>query len=123
MAESIDQTAATDSGCDSLACRLVGPEFAARKERITGELFVHADTIVALDDGYGFRFPGFAPWLANIVEFIELERECCPFFRFEIVVEPNDGPLWLHLRGADGVQAFIRDELGLGDDLPVSSPG
>ncbi len=47
------------------------------------------------------------------MEFITAERECCPFFRFELIVEPDDGPVWLRLRGSDEVKAFVFGELGI----------
>jgi hypothetical protein len=46
-------------------------------------------------------------------EFIARERLCCPFFTFELVAEQEDGPLWLHLRGREGVKDFIKIELGV----------
>src|SRR6266511_3213022 len=57
-----------------------------------------------LSDGYGFRLTA---------EFIARERLCCPFFTFELVAEQEDGPLWLHLRGREGVKDFIKIELGV----------
>lgn len=96
-----------------VACRLIGPEFAARKEEITRELFAHVEETQERDDGYAFRFPSVSSWPGKIVEFIEAERKCCPFFRFEIVFEPNGGPMWLVLTGPAGVKEFIAEELGL----------
>ena len=100
-----------------IACQLLGPEFAARKEQIARELFAHAEEIVERADGFAYRFPSEGPWPANAFAFIEAERVCCPFLRFEIVFEPNHGPLWLTLRGPGDVKAFIKNELGLSDQV------
>ena len=43
------------------------------------------------------------------------ERTCCSFFQFELVFELNEGPIWLRLRGAENVKAFIRAKLNAGD--------
>jgi hypothetical protein len=64
-----------------------------------------------LPDGYAYQFPASDPWPAKVLEFVAAERQCCPFFTFEIVFEPNDGPLWLRLRGSEEVKAFIQTEL------------
>jgi hypothetical protein len=66
-----------------------------------------------LPDGYGFRFSSDQPTILLVSEFIARERLCCPFFTFEMVVEPEDGPLWMRLRGAEGVKDFIRAEFGM----------
>lgn len=96
----------------SLACALVGPGFAARKAAITRDLFAHVDRVEELPDGFGFRFTAAVPWAARALEFVEAEKRCCPFFAFELAFEPNDGPLWLRLRGSDEIKEFIRTELG-----------
>jgi hypothetical protein len=99
----------TDEPC--LACNLVGREFAERKETISRDLFAHADEVAELPDGFGYRFPNATPWAQKALAFIELEKLCCPFFTFELVFEPNDGPLWLRLRGSHAIKEFVRAEL------------
>ena len=93
------------------ACTLVGREFAERKEAISRDLFAYADQVEELPDGFGYRFPAAEPWAAKALEFIAVERRCCPFFTFELVFEPDDGPIWLHLRGSEAIKAFVRSEL------------
>ncbi len=108
----------TDAPC--LACNLIGPEFVARKEAITRDLFGYVDRVEELPDGYGFRFPDAVPWAAKALEFIEAEKQCCPFFTFELAFEPDDGPLWLRLRGSEAIKAFILTELDEIVTVPVS---
>jgi wobble nucleotide-excising tRNase len=94
-----------------LVCSLVGPDFAARKAEISRELFDHAERVEELTDDYGFRFPGAEPWAAKALDFIAVEKQCCPFCTFELLFEPHDGPLWLRLRGSAQVKEFIHVEL------------
>lgn len=47
--------------------------------------------------------------LAQLAEWISFERKCCPFFKFEIDVAPESGPVWLSLTGRPGVKEFIRE--------------
>jgi hypothetical protein len=66
-----------------------------------------------LPNGYTFRFaPDDALWLM-LAEFITLERRCCPFLAFSLTLEPDNGPMRLHLTGGDEVKQFLRSELAL----------
>lgn len=64
-----------------------------------------------LGNGYGFRLP--AGSLVTAARWVSLERRCCPFFAFEIILAKGDGPLWLRVTGSEGIKAFIRAEFGL----------
>ncbi len=97
------------------SCSLVGREFAERKESLTRDLFAHVERVEELPDGFAYRFPAGDPWPAKVLEVIASERQCCPFFTFEMVFEPHGGPLWLRLRGPEGVKAFVGAELGIPD--------
>jgi hypothetical protein len=106
----MEDRALSDAAANGIACRLLGRDFAARKEAISRDLFSGSERIDELPDGYGFRFPSVDPWPTKALEFIAAEKQCCPFFVFELVFEPNDGPLWLRLRGSEAVKAFVRSE-------------
>ncbi len=96
----------------TIACALVGRAFAERKDAIARELFAHADRVEDLPDGYGWRFPAADPWATRALEFILAERQCCPFFAFELALEPHDGAVWLRMRGGPEAKAFVVEELG-----------
>ena len=60
-----------------------------------------------MEDGYAFRFPGASQWAGRLLAFVEGERQCCPFFTFELAFEPNRGPIWLRVRGSEEIKGFI----------------
>jgi len=64
-----------------------------------------------LPDGYAFRLPAEAAMLRQAAAYIADERLCCPFFRFEIAIEPEGGLLWLRITGGAGVKEFLAAEL------------
>jgi hypothetical protein len=66
-----------------------------------------------LRDGYALRLPAESATVRDVAEYITLERMCCPFFRFEMEVEQEGGPMWLRLTGREGVKEFTKLELGL----------
>ena len=95
-----------------IVCRLLGPELRAREQVLQREIFSGVQEVRELPDGYALRYPGEARWLATLAEFIRFERACCPFLRFELHAEQQDGPLWLRLRGPEGAKEFIAALLG-----------
>lgn len=89
-----------------IACALSEKDLDGRRDEVQ-DLIAAADEVAELPDGYAFRFPAEDPWPARLLTFVQAERRCCPFFAFEIVFEPGLGPVWLRLRGAEGVKAFV----------------
>jgi hypothetical protein len=68
---------------------------------------------IELANGFAFRLQDGTASLADLAEWVSAERKCCPFFDFEIELQGNNGPLWLKLRGKDGVKAFMQSEFGI----------
>jgi hypothetical protein len=91
-----------------LACSLTARELAERQVS-NGEVFAAVEEVAELEDGHAFRFPNDPTWIARIVGLIAAERECCLFFRFVLSFEPNQGPIWLQVRGPAGVKDFTRE--------------
>ena len=93
----------------ALACLLTGKDLAARSE-VVRPLMASYQKLQELEDGYALQFPGESEWIQRVVTFIAEERECCPFFTFELHYEPNLGPIWLRLRGSAEIKALLRDQ-------------
>jgi hypothetical protein len=83
----------------------------ARYQELTRKLLDAVKEQKELPDGYGFRMP--AESLTTAAEWVSLERLCCPFFTFELEQSRDGGPLWLRVKGPEGVKAFIKAEFGL----------
>ena len=108
-AESTRRAAGTETASAlPIACSLSEPERVKRREEVAAEVFGGVRRVSELADGYAFEYPGDDGWAGKLLEFIAFERGCCPFFTFELVFEPEQGPIWLRLRGPDGVKDFIR---------------
>ncbi len=107
-----------------LSCTLSSLDDKERQRH--GELLARLRTVVTerheLPDGYAFRLgTGFS--LAELAEWIALERRCCAFFGFTVEAKPGEDDLWLRLTGGGDVKAFIRAVV-LAEDAgrPVASP-
>jgi len=96
-----------------LACRLdaLDAEERSRRHVLWQDLRAGALEIAEGDEGFSFRFESSAHVLSKLVEFVSLERVCCPFLHFEIDIHPGGGPLWLQVGGNAQVKAFLRETL------------
>ena len=94
-----------------IVCTLSETERASWREQTVETLFKAAEQVEELADGYGVRFPGGGDWPTRLLAFTAAERECCRFFRFELAFEPDLGPIWLRLRGPEGVKSFLHSWL------------
>ena len=91
-----------------LACNLSGPELAGRSRELE-EVFQGCLRTDELADGYEFLFPGSEEWAFRLTELVVFERGCCPFFVFELVFEPDGGPIGLRVRGPEGVKGIVAE--------------
>jgi hypothetical protein len=94
-----------------IACNLTGEALAERGDDVRA-LFQEVEQVRELTDGYAFRFAGSDALASRLLEFTLAERRCCPFFTFELAFEPNDGPIWLRLRGSANIKEFVASAWG-----------
>jgi hypothetical protein len=90
-----------------IACLLNDEEQRERKQHLQQELFSHVTETTELEDGFAYRFPGDRDVVDQLIDFVLFERECCPFFTFDLGFEPEHGPVTLSLRGPEGVKEFL----------------
>ena len=99
------------AGIPSIACALPPDRERARRDELSRGLFARHEGAAELADGYEFRFPGDARLVGELARFIADERECCPFLHFELLVEPDRGPIRLRVRGPEGTKEFLAGQL------------
>ena len=91
-----------------IACSLTDPEFQQRRSELLKTFQGALLETKELDEGYAYRFPSSANWILELAQLITFERECCPFLRFNLRLEPANGPLWLELTGPEGTKDFLK---------------
>ncbi len=94
-----------------LACSLSEPDLAKRRQELAENVSGGVLKVDELEDGYAFAFPGNAEWATRLIELVNAERACCPFFAFELIFEPDLGPILLKVTGPKSVKEFIETEL------------
>jgi RimJ/RimL family protein N-acetyltransferase len=90
-----------------IACALTAPELQERRETVLQKVRQAVFEVKELEDGYAYTFPSADRWLSEVAGLIDLERQCCPFLRFRLTVEANDGSLLLELTGPEGTKEFL----------------
>jgi hypothetical protein len=95
-----------------IACTLAPVELAARREGLLPGLAARALSREVVRDGVCWRFAPSGELLSLIARVIDAERQCCPFLRFELTVEPGGGPLGLAVTGPAGTREFLETVTG-----------
>ena len=106
---------AESSNESQIACTreqgVFSPEQKERYQIARQQLKSTLQEVQELPDGYAFRFSSETVNILNLAEYITLERLCCRFFKFELEIEREEGPVWLRLTGGEGVKDFLRAEI------------
>lgn len=96
-----------------VSCMLTQPELQERKTRVLASLRQKITEIKELSDGFTFAFNGEDGIIDELIEFIKSERQCCPFFTFNLLVKNENNGVWLSITGPKGTKEFIQAETGL----------
>jgi hypothetical protein len=95
-----------------ILCTLTEAELKVRRQTILKTIREAALDVVELPAGYAYRFKRTAEILTQLVKLIDLERKCCQFLTFKIVVEPGETPLRLEVTGPPKAKPVIADFFG-----------
>lgn len=93
-----------------VACSLTAAELEVRGDE-NAELFAHARAVEELADGYRFAFPADDDGIPALLQFILVERACCPFFTFELQFPSPHQVVWVMIRGNEEAKGIVRDGL------------
>jgi hypothetical protein len=94
-----------------IACCLTTAELRERAASLHAQFRSAVIEIEELPDGYVFRIPGDRKYVAAACELIMAERECCPFFTFELTAQPDRGPVNIRVTGPEGTKDFLKTML------------
>jgi hypothetical protein len=95
-----------------IACYLTDKQLQARRKNYldkTAELLVDSTEI---EHGFIYKFPLKPAILQDLAEIIDLERQCCPFLNFKLIVESGTDFVSLELTGVEGTKEIIKSLFG-----------
>src|SRR5207245_10550553 len=95
----------------AIACSLTRSEFHDREAKLLAQFRSAVVEAEELQEGYTFRLLREGKWIMLVAELIVAERECCPFFTFELAVLPNKGALVVRVIGPRGGGDVVRSVL------------
>jgi hypothetical protein len=94
-----------------VACCLSKEELRNREATLLAQFKAALIESEELNDGYMFRVLGDKKSIAVVADLIVAERECCPFLKFEVSLEPGMGPVSVRMTGPAGTKEFLKSIL------------
>ncbi len=92
-----------------VACYLTDKELQARRKNYLDKAAASLIDSTELPNGFVFRFPLEESMLQNLAEIIDLERKCCPFLNFKLILKAGNNFISLELTGAQSTKEIIRE--------------
>jgi hypothetical protein len=96
-----------------IACTLTEAELRQRRQSIIDTFREIGVSVNELSAGYAYSFAPTPEALSQIARLVDMERQCCPFLTFKIVVEPAGGLMRLEVTGPEQVKTIIADYFNL----------
>ncbi|MCW3072540.1 MAG: hypothetical protein JWO44_2430 [Bacteroidetes bacterium] len=103
--------AAKGTASGPLTCTLTSDELVKREAQLKEEIFSKVKDTKELEDGFEFSFHEDAAFAAKLVEFINLERDCCPFFTFTLTFAPKGGEISVKIGNSKEIKEMLRTEM------------
>ena len=91
-----------------IACYLTDSQLRRRRRDYLDKIPESVIDFEELDDGFSYRFPLGETTLQDLIAIIDLERKCCPFLNFKLILEAGNDFVSLELTGAPGTKEMIR---------------
>ncbi len=90
-----------------LSCSLLPDDLNERVTMLKEELFTDEVETEELEDGYMFFFDDEGEVATKLLDFLDIEKQCCPFFKFDLSILPFKQGMALKISGGPRVKSFI----------------
>lgn len=92
-----------------VACSLLDSELQERRRTVLHKVRSAVSEVKEIEHGFIYRLPSDGAWIRELANLVELERQCCPFLKFTITVEPGNGPVCLEMTGPEATKGFLAE--------------
>lgn len=92
-----------------LSCSLTDEELIDRKLELKTKIFSKLKKKIELENGFIYYFDDEEGLAATITEFMLKEKDCCPFFKFDISILPFEKGIAFQISGSKGVKDMLLD--------------
>ena len=83
-----------------IVCTLTDAEMRERRQTFLNAIKDAAIQTEELNEGYAYSFKASSEVLAQLNRLVDMERQCCQFLTFRIVVQAGANPIRLEITGA-----------------------
>jgi len=95
-----------------IICTLTEVELKERRRVVLDSVKQAVLSVVELPGGYAYTFESTSDVLSQLTGLVDLERQCCKFLTFNIVVGPDDAPIRLEVTGTANAKWVIQEFFG-----------
>src|SRR5688500_4543060 len=95
-----------------ILCTLTESELRERRQTVLDTVREAAIDVVPVPEGYAYRFSARSEVLSHLSRLVDLERQCCRFLTFKIVVEAGEQPIRLEITGPPEARPMIEELFG-----------
>ena len=93
----------------ALQCNLTNEKLLERKKILKEKIFSKVSKKEKKLNGFVYYFENEEILLNDALEFIQKEKACCPFFKFDISILPFDYGFAIQISGPDEVLEMLKD--------------
>jgi hypothetical protein len=90
-----------------ILCSLTDAELQNRRQTVLRKTARSLVDFTELENGFRYRFPADEEVLQNLATVINLERKCCPFLNFKLILEAGSDFAALELTGGKGTKETL----------------
>ena len=92
-----------------ISCSLTDAELIDRKLELKTKIFSKLKKKVELEDGFIYYFDDEKDLADNITEFMLKEKDCCPFFKFDLSILPFEKGIAFQISGSKEIKNMLID--------------
>jgi hypothetical protein len=91
-----------------IACSLTDKELQERRKSVLERMAQSLIDVKELEDGFSYQFPAEDAVLQDLINVINLERKCCAFLDFKLILESQSKIIALELTGQEGTKETLK---------------
>jgi hypothetical protein len=95
-----------------IACNLTEAQMRERRLEVLEPFRAQTHRSELLPNGIAYTLEISQDTLVNLAQLVDLERRCCPFLSFAIIIKAADSAIRLEITGPPEAQAMIADFFG-----------
>ena len=90
-------------------CSLTSEELMERKAYLSNEIFPKVINREKQTNGFVYYFKDDSTLLGQVFEFIQKEKACCPFFKFDVSILPFEKGFAMQISGSTEAVALLEE--------------